>query len=61
MAEALGVFPADFLYRTFFKPRSVSFQITVWANTFNEMFQHMVEFFNRPTLNLLRGVASPRL
>jgi len=59
----LGIFPADFLYLVFFKPLSLSFQITVWAYKFYETFQHMVEFYNRPTLNVLLGerVASPRL
>ena len=46
----VGVFPADFLYLTFFKPLSLFFQITVWACKSIEMFQHIVKFYNRPTL-----------
>jgi hypothetical protein len=61
MPIGLGVFPADCLYFVFFKPHSLPFQIAVWAYEYNEKFQQMVEFFNRPTLNLLRGVASSRL
>ena len=50
----VGVFPADCLYLTLFKPLSLSFWTAVWACQPSESFQHIAKFYNYCIVNSYR-------
>ena len=56
--NALEAFPADCLYLILFKPRSLSFRITVWVNQPSESFQHIAKFYNYYVTNSYRRRSS---